>query len=246
MMAADGYAWWVARLRSAFAQVDFLRLDHFRGFAAYWEVPASEPTAMHGRWVKGPGAALFACLEQELGALPIIAEDLGLITPDVHALRKQFDLPGMTILQFAFDGDPANLYLPHAHTANSVVYTGTHDNNTTLGWFASLTEAQREQVRAYLGRDGGDVAWDMIRAAMMSVANVAVTPFQDVLRLSADARMNTPGLLGQNWGWRCRAEALNDGVASGLRFLTALYDRLPATLKPEPEPSDLEYEPEDA
>ncbi|HMQ31457.1 MAG TPA: 4-alpha-glucanotransferase [Chloroflexaceae bacterium] len=245
-MAQDGYAWWVARLRAAFTQVDILRLDHFRGFAAYWEVPASEATAMRGRWVKGPGAALFARLEQELGALPIIAEDLGLITPDVEALRDQFHLPGMAVLQFAFGGDPANIYLPHNHTPNSVVYTGTHDNNTTVGWFGGLDEAGRDHVRAYLGRDGGDIAWDLIRAAMMSVANLAIIPFQDVLRLGADARMNTPGLLGQNWGWRFRAEALNEGVAGGLRFLTDLYGRLPPAPRPQDEePDGLEYEPAD-
>ncbi|GAB4436752.1 MAG: 4-alpha-glucanotransferase [Chloroflexi bacterium OHK40] len=231
-MAADGYAWWVARLRAAFAQVDILRLDHFRGFAAYWEVPATQETAIHGRWVRGPGAALFRRLEQELGSLPIIAEDLGLITPDVHALREQFDLPGMKILQFAFDGDAANPYLPHHHVRNCVVYTGTHDNDTTIGWFTGLSEDQRNIVRAYLGRDGSDIAWELIRAAFMSVADLAVVPFQDILRLGSDARMNTPGLLGANWGWRFRAEALNGDVAGALRFFTALYDRLPTHLRP--------------
>jgi 4-alpha-glucanotransferase len=242
-MARDGYAWWVARLRAAFTQVDMLRLDHFRGFAAYWEVPATQETAINGRWVKGPGPALFARLEQELGGLAIIAEDLGLITPDVHALREQFDFPGMTVLQFAFDGDPENVYLPHNHTKNSVVYTGTHDNNTTVAWFSSLDEGARDQVRAYLGRDGGDIAWDLMRAAMMSVADIVVTPFQDVLRLGGDARMNTPGLLGQNWGWRFRAEALNESVAGGLRFLTSVYGRLPSHLRPAKEPDELEYDP---
>ncbi len=244
-MAQDGYAWWVARLRAAFTQVDMLRLDHFRGFAAYWEVPASQETAIHGRWVKGPGPELFARLEQELGGLAIIAEDLGLITPDVHALREQFDFPGMTVLQFAFDGDPENVYLPHNHTKNSVVYTGTHDNNTTVGWYGTLDEGGREQVRAYLARDGSDIAYDLIRAAMMSVADIVVTPFQDVLRLGADARMNTPGLLGRNWGWRFRAEALNESVGGGLRFLTSVYGRLPSHLRPAKEPDELEYDPAD-
>jgi 4-alpha-glucanotransferase len=249
-MARDGYAWWVARLRAAFRQVDILRLDHFRAFAAYWEVPASEATAMRGRWVKGPGAALFSRLEQELGALPLIAEDLGVITPDVDAIRLQFDFPGMKVLQFAFDGDPGNIYLPHHYVQNCVVYTGTHDNDTTVGWYMGLAEEQRDTVRGYLGRDGGDVAWELIRVAMMSVADMAVIPFQDVLRLGADARMNTPGLLGQNWAWRFRAEALNPGVAGGLRFFTTIYDRLPEALKPkkpEPEPGEeLVYEPEEA
>jgi 4-alpha-glucanotransferase len=230
-MAEDDYAWWVERLRAAFAQVDILRLDHFRGFAAYWEVQASAPTAMEGRWVRGPGAALFEQLEQALGSLPLIAEDLGLITPDVHALRERFDFPGMLVLQFAFDGDPANLYLPHHHTCNSVVYTGTHDNDTTLGWFSSTDEDHRNRVRAFLGRDGSDIAYDLLRVSLGSVADLSVTPFQDILRLGGDARMNTPGLLGQNWAWRFRAEAMNAEVASGLRYLTALYDRLPGPRK---------------
>jgi 4-alpha-glucanotransferase len=242
-MAEDGYAWWIARLRAAFAQVDILRLDHFRGFAAYWEVLASEATAMNGRWVKGPGAALFRRLEQALGSLPIIAEDLGLITPDVHALRAQFDFPGMIVLQFAFDGDPSNLYLPHAHAQNAVVYTGTHDNDTTVGWYSELNEGQRDIVRAYLGRDGNDISWDLIRAALMSVADLAVTPFQDLLRLGSDARMNTPGLLGQNWAWRFRPQALNEQVAGGMRFLTTLYDRLPAIQRPAKESGELDYAP---
>ena len=245
-MAEDGYAWWVERLRAAFAQVDILRLDHFRGFAAYWEVPASEPTAINGRWVRGPGAALFSRLEQALGSLPLIAEDLGLITPDVQAMREQFDFPGMKVLQFAFDGDPENLYLPHNHVPNCVVYTGTHDNDTSVGWYSELDEAARDRVRAYLGRDGGDIAWDLIRVALSSVADIAVVPFQDLLRLAGDARMNTPGLLGQNWGWRFRAEALNEGVAGGLRFFTTLYNRLPAAQKPPRAPDELEYAPAEA
>ncbi len=244
-MAQDGYRWWVERMRAVFAQVDVLRLDHFRGFAAYWEVPAEEETAIKGRWVRGPGAALFTRLEAALGSLPIIAEDLGLITPDVHALRDQFDFPGMKVLQFAFD-TPENPYLPHNHVPNCVVYTGTHDNNTSVGWFQGLTEEERERVRAYLGRDGADIAWDLLRLALMSVADLVVIPFQDVLRLGAEARMNTPGLLGQNWAWRFRAEALNDGLASGLRFLTAVYDRLPPALKPAKEQEgELEYQPVD-
>jgi 4-alpha-glucanotransferase len=242
-MARDGYAWWVARLRAAFAQVDILRLDHFRGFAAYWEVPASQETAINGRWVRGPGAALFSRLEQALGGLPLIAEDLGLITPDVNALREQCDFPGMKVLQFAFDGDPANGYLPHHHVQNCVVYTGTHDNDTTMGWYSGLDEGQRDVVRTYLARDGADIAWDLIRVAMLSVADMVVTPFQDVLRLGGDARMNTPGLLGANWGWRFRAEALNERVAGDLRFLTALSDRLPAHLKPAQGGEPLEYNP---
>lgn len=245
-MAEDGYAWWIRRLRATLTQVDILRLDHFRGFAAYWEVPASEETAMNGRWVKGPGPDLFTHLTNALGELPIIAEDLGLITPDVHALRKQFGFPGMLVLQFAFGGDAENVYMPHYHTANTVVYTGTHDNNTTVGWFETLEHEEREQVRAYLGRSGSDIAWDLLRMAMMSVANMAVVPFQDVLRLGADARMNTPGLAGGNWGWRFRAEAMNEGMAHGLHFFAGLYDRLPPDQKPVKEPEEVEYDPAEA
>jgi len=196
--------------------------------------------------VRGPGAALFSRLEQALGSLPLIAEDLGLITPDVQAMREQFDFPGMKVLQFAFDGDPENLYLPHNHVPNCVVYTGTHDNDTSVGWYSELDEAARDRVRAYLGRDGGDIAWDLIRVALSSVADIAVVPFQDLLRLAGDARMNTPGLLGQNWGWRFRAEALNEGVAGGLRFFTTLYNRLPAAQKPPRAPDELEYAPAEA
>ncbi len=227
-MASDGYAWWVARLRASFSQVDILRLDHFRGFAAYWEVPAGEPTAINGRWVRGPGAGLFRALEEALGALPIIAEDLGLITPDVEELRDAFQLPGMKVLQFAFDGKPDNPYLPHNYSTNSVVYTGTHDNDTTVGWFWSLDESQREVVRCYLGRDGGDIAWDLMRMALASVGAMVVVPLQDVLRLGSDARMNMPGLVGGFWAWRYRAEALGPGLAAGLRLLSATYGRLPA------------------
>lgn len=242
-MAQDGYAWWVARLRAAFTQVDILRLDHFRGFAAYWEVPAGEATAINGRWIKGPGAALFERLNAEFGALPIIAEDLGLITPDVLALRDQFDLPGMIVLQFAFGGEADNFYLPHNHSRNCVAYSGTHDNNTTIGWFNEISEEEREHVRGYLGRDGNDIAWDFIRSAMMSVADMSIIPLQDVLRLGGEARMNIPGHAGGNWSWRFQPEALNDGLAHGLHFFTSLYNRLPAASKPEQEESDLEYDP---
>lgn len=242
-MAKDNYAWWVARLRQAFTQVDMLRLDHFRGFAAYWEVPANQETAINGRWVLGPGAALFKRLEKELGSLPIIAEDLGLITPDVTALRKQFDFPGMAILQFAFDGDPENLYLPHNHAQNAAVYTGTHDNDTTVGWFSSLSENERNVIRSYLGRDANDIAWDLMRAAAQSVGDIAVMPLQDVLRLGGETRMNTPGRASGNWSWRFRGETLHEGLASGLRFFTELYGRLAPSQRPEREEATLDYEP---
>jgi 4-alpha-glucanotransferase len=227
LMQAAGFTWWVERVRAALSTVDLLRIDHFRGFAAYWEIPASEETAIKGRWVPAPGDELFRTLEQELGDVPIIAEDLGLITPDVHALRDRFGLPGMKILQFAFDGDPDNDYLPHNYVANCIVYTGTHDNNTTVGWWSELDEGQRSLITRYLGHEPRDIAWDLLRLAFMSVADVAIVPFQDVLRLSSDARMNTPGKLGGNWSWRFRADALNESVAGSLRYLTALYGRLP-------------------
>lgn len=226
-MAATGYRWWVARMRQAFTLYDILRLDHFRGFEAYWEVPASAPTAVDGRWVAGPGADLFNVLQAELGTLPIIAEDLGLITPEVEALRQAFELPGMKVLQFAFGDNPANPYLPHNYTPNYVVYTGTHDNDTTIGWFATLDPATRAAVLTYLGRDEEtiDIAWDLMRLGMMSVANYAITPLQDVLRLGSEARMNIPGRLGGNWAWRFSAEALSTELADRLRQLTFIYRR---------------------
>ena len=244
-MAHDGYAWWVARLRAALSQVDILRLDHFRGFAAYWEVPAGESTAINGRWVRGPGAKLFDRLRAELGELPIIAEDLGLITPDVLALRDQFALPGMIVLQFAFGGDADNLYLPHNHRRTSVVYSGTHDNNTSIGWFQELSKREREHVCTYLGRDGSDIAWDLIRTAVASVADMAIIPFQDVLRLGSEARMNRPGHQAGNWGWRFHPDALDTGLAKGLYLFAWLYDRLPAALKPASEQPAIEYAPVD-
>ncbi len=224
-MADAGYAWWIARLRQTLSTVDILRLDHFRGFEAYWEVPASEATAINGRWVKGPGAALFSGLRDALGDLPIIAEDLGLITPEVDALRAAFDLPGMKVLQFAFGDNATNMYLPHNYEQSTVVYTGTHDNDTTIGWFHTAPQHERENVQRYLGRDGRDIAWDLIRLAQMSVADMAVFPLQDVLRLDGHARMNTPGRADSNWTWRYTADQLNDGLAFGLRVLTVTYGR---------------------
>jgi 4-alpha-glucanotransferase len=226
-MAKTGYAWWVARLKALLNLVDIVRLDHFRGFEAYWQVPADEPTAVNGEWVQGPGAAFFQALERELGELPIIAEDLGLITPAVIALRDQFSFPGMKILQFAFGGDADDPYLPHNYAPNCIVYTGTHDNDTTLGWFSSRGEAERRAVQRYLGRDGSDICWDMLRLAFASVADVAIAPLQDVLRLGSQARQNTPGRGSGNWCWRVRAEALTPGLACGLREMTATYGRLP-------------------
>lgn len=225
-MARNDYTWWVARLRVLLSQVDIARIDHFRGFEAYWEIPAEEETAINGRWVPGPGAALFEKLERELGEVPIIAEDLGVITPEVEALRDQFHMPGMKVLQFAFGDTPANPYLPHNYTNNCIVYTGTHDNDTTAGWFNALGSKEREATQRYLGRDGSDISWDLIRLALSSVADAAIIPLQDVLRLGSDGRMNVPGYLGDNWSWRFRAEMLDPGLGYGLRIMTETYGRL--------------------
>ncbi|CAN5276491.1 4-alpha-glucanotransferase [soil metagenome] len=205
--AAEGYAWWIERVRRIFELVDIVRIDHFRGFAGYWEIPASEPNAIRGRWLPGPGAALFHAIEAALGELPIIAEDLGVITPDVDALRHEFSLPGMRILQFAFgedgENDNTNAYLPHNFDSNTVVYTGTHDNNTTQGWWRDAAPALRQRVLDYLGTgDGHDIHWQLIRAACASVADTAIHPLQDVLGLGAEHRMNLPGQGEGYWEWR--------------------------------------------
>ena len=225
VMRRDGYAWWIARLRATLAMVDLVRLDHFRGFEACWEVPAGDPTAEHGRWVEGPGDHFFDAVRSALGALPVIAEDLGHITPPVVALRDWLELPGMRILQFAFGSSARNPYLPHNHVRNCVVYTGTHDNDTTRGWYASAPEKERHFARSYLGREGGDFTWDLIRAGMASVADTFIVPLQDVLDLGPEARMNLPGRLGGNWGWRFRREQLTDASRDRLLDLTETYGR---------------------
>jgi len=223
-----GYEWWVNRLRETLKQVDIVRIDHFRGFEAYWEIPAQNPTAEHGRWVKGPGEPFFRAVEKALGQkLPIIVEDLGTITPDVIALRERLGYPGMKVLQFAFGGDASNPYLPHNYERGFVVYTATHDNDTTVGWFASLGERERSAVQRYLGRDGRDIAWDLIRLAMSSVANASVVPLQDVLALGSEARMNFPGKVGGNWAWRYESSQLTQRHADRLRDLTETYGRRP-------------------
>jgi 4-alpha-glucanotransferase len=224
--AADGYRWWAERMRAALRLCDAVRLDHFRGLQAYWEVPAGAPTAETGRWVPGPGADLLRALDSALGGLPFIAEDLGVITGDVTALRDAFGLPGMRVLQFAFGDDSDNPFLPHNYEPHTVVYTGTHDNDTTRGWYASLSESERDRVRRYLARDGSDIAWDILRLAWASVARTAVAPLQDVLDLGSDARMNHPGRAMGNWTWRFREDALKPETGVRLRELTALYGRL--------------------
>ncbi|MDP9351224.1 MAG: 4-alpha-glucanotransferase [Chloroflexota bacterium] len=224
VLAADGYEWWVRRMRKVLEMYDLVRVDHFRGFEAYWEVPVREKTAINGRWVPGPGLPFFEELRTRLGDLPIIAEDLGLITPEVEELRDRLGLPGMKVLQFAWS-DPENPYLPHNHVPNSVVYTGTHDNDTTRGWWESTTEKERKFARRYLDRDLADVSWDFIRLAHASAAELAIVPVQDVLGLGSEARMNIPGEGEHNWAWRLPPAALTPQHAKRLRDLTELYDR---------------------
>ena len=196
--------------------MDLIRLDHFRGFESFWEVPVGMATAEKGRWSKGPGADFFNVVRANLGGLPFIAEDLGLITPEVRQLRQQFELPGMRILQFAFGGATEVRFLPHRHERNSVVYTGTHDNDTTHGWFQTLTEEEKRFLRCYAPFTENDISWDLIRLAWMSVANYAITPLQDVFSLGKEARMNRPGTPSGNWRWRFRAtcSAKNCSIAS--------------------------------
>jgi 4-alpha-glucanotransferase len=225
ILRAQGYGWWIDRARAALARCDWVRLDHFRGYVRYWSVPAGNITAEIGRWLPGPGEELLECARAALGGLPFLAEDLGVITADVVALREGFGLPGMRVLQFAFSDDPRNPFLPHNFGPHTVVYTGTHDNDTTLGWYRSLGEAERERVRRYLGRNGDDVAWDFIRLAWASVADTAICPLQDVFGLGAEARMNFPGVAAGNWIWRFREEDLRPELADRLREWTTLYGR---------------------
>ncbi|MCQ3939062.1 MAG: 4-alpha-glucanotransferase [Chloroflexi bacterium] len=222
----DGYAWWLSRVRAVLQTVDILRFDHFRGFAGYYEIPASHTTAENGRWVPGPSRDFFRAVDKYLGdglithgtGLPIIAEDLGVITPDVIELLNAFDLPGMRVLQFAFT-DPENPFLPHNYVPNCVAYTGTHDNDTAFGWFASAPEHEREFAKRYLGVDGHDFAWDLIRAVWKSVAVFAIAPMQDVLGLGGEARMNFPSRLGGNWEWRMSEADFREDLAAGLKDL---------------------------
>jgi 4-alpha-glucanotransferase len=221
------YDWWVRRFRSAQGITDILRVDHFRGFEAYWAVPVAEETAINGQWIPGPGASLFTKVQDALGDLPVIAEDLGVITPEVDALRLQFGFPGMKVLQFAFDGEATNPYLPHNYTdPRCVVYTGTHDNDTTLGWFRSSPPERQAAILHYLGRaDSPELPWDMIRLAFSSVASMAIVPFQDILGLGSEGRMNTPGEPQGNWRWRYQAKALNSALSARLAELTRTYGR---------------------
>jgi len=219
--AAEGYAWWIERIRHTMATVDVVRIDHFRGFVDYWEIPAGSPTAVEGRWMDGPGRAVFDAIEAALGGLPIIAEDLGETHAAVPVLRDELGLPGMKILQFAYDGNPENEFLPDLYPVNCIAYTGTHDNDTIRGWFHSLPRTDRMRVRRELGVWGaaGAVPHKMIEEAWASRAVLAITPLQDILHLGTDARMNLPGTPSGNWQWRCSSHALTSQSASWLRGL---------------------------
>lgn len=252
VMAQRGYAWWIERCRSAFALFDYVRIDHFRGFESYWEVPASEPTAVNGRWVKGPDRALFQAIRSALaapqaapaaapaaasggtgarsdaGTLPIIAEDLGIITPEVKALRDAFGFPGMRVLQFAFVADTSSDFLPHNYVRNTVAYIGTHDNDTTVGWFEKLDPPTRQQVldyTGYTGTDSRELTWTLIRLVHMSVADTVILTLQDVLGLGSEARMNYPGRADGNWTWRFTWDMLTDAIKARLHKLTTIYGR---------------------
>jgi len=225
VLKGRGYDWWVERMRASLAICDIVRLDHFLGFYHYWEIPASEPTAMHGRWVEGPRDDLFHALRQALGALPIIAEDLGLITEEVRALRQRLGLPGMRVLQFGFGNRGAHIYLPHQFEPNTVVYTGTHDNDTTLGWWQHASDQERCHASAYLGQDAHGMNWAFIRAAQASLANLCLVPLQDVLGLGSEARMNVPSRPDGNWTWRFQPGALTRELASRLATIAEVSDR---------------------
>lgn len=221
------FHWWIRRVEAILEYVDIIRIDHFRGFQAYWAVPQGEDTAMNGTWLDAPGNEFFELLEKQLGKLPIVAEDLGVITPEVEALRDKFAFPGMKILQFAFDDDRANGFLPFNYSdRNCIVYTGTHDNNTTVGWFNERSPEAQTNVIDYLGCVCDDgIHWAMIRLALSSVGNTVVLPFQDILGLGTDAKMNTPSQPTGNWSWRCRGEAFNEELSDRLKYLTYLYGR---------------------
>lgn len=238
-MAIDGYSWWIERFRSAFRIFDMLRVDHFRGFEAYWEVPGNENTAQNGKWIKGPGEELFATVEAKLGPLPILAENLGVITPEVEAIRHRFGFPGMAILQFAFGNDPQGpSFRPHNYPRNVVAYTGTHDNDTIVGWWTSRPgegsvrtaediREERELTRDYLHPNGEEINWVFVRTLMASVADTVIFPVQDLIGAGSEARMNTPGTATGNWRWRLRQQVLGEGLAERLLEQVRLYDRLP-------------------
>jgi 4-alpha-glucanotransferase len=224
-MRRDGFAFWRARVRRQLERVDLLRIDHFRALAAHWAVPAGAPDARAGSWQRTPGRALLKALQEDFPALPLVAEDLGFITPDVEALRRRFRLPGMRVLQFGFDGNAHNPHLPHMLRHHSVCYTGTHDNDTTGGWFASLDEHSRHRVQSYLSIDGQAMPGALVRAACASVSTLAILPLQDLLGLGSEGRFNTPGTAQGNWGWKLAAQALGAPLAQRCAAMNELYGR---------------------
>ena len=227
VMKKQGYQWWIQRLRWATENCDYIRLDHFRGFDQFWEIPAGDDTAVNGRWVDGPRDDLFLKIREALGGLPFFAEDLGYITPEVHALRERLQIPGMAVLQFGFGDEGAHIYLPH-RAAGKVIYTGTHDNDTVVGWWKSgAAEHERRNAEAYVGRCDDGIHWAFIRAAQCSPASLSIVPLQDMLGLGSEARMNTPSLNGGNWRWRFEQQQLTSELAAKLAHLAELSDRLP-------------------
>ena len=230
VMKERGYEWWIQRLRWSTRNCDYIRLDHFRGFDQFWEIPADDPNAINGRWVDGPRDELFQKLREALGGLPFFAEDLGFITPEVHALRERLQIPGMAVLQFGFSDEGAHMYLPH-RAAGKVIYTGTHDNDTTVGWFHSgAADHERRNAEAYLGPCEDGIHWAFIRAALSSVADLALIPLQDVLGLGSEARMNTPSLHAGNWKWRLAPGQFNAEITAKLAHLAEVTDRLPQSI----------------
>jgi 4-alpha-glucanotransferase len=236
VMKSRGYAWWVERLRAATKNFDYIRLDHFRGFDQFWEIAANEPTAINGRWVDGPKDDLFIKVREALGGLPFFAEDLGFITPEVHALRERLEIPGMAVLQFGFGDAGAHMYLPQRFTPTTVVYTGTHDNDTTVGWWtSSATEYEKRCVKVYMGEAPDGIHWSFIRAAQGSVAGLSVIPLQDVIGLGSEGRMNLPSEPGGNWRWRLKPGVLTADIAAKLALLAEVSDRLPTQITVPPD-----------
>jgi 4-alpha-glucanotransferase len=226
-MQASNFAWWIERVRVQVKRMHMLRIDHFRGLEAYWAIPGHREDGIEGEWRKAPGDELLQALQDTFGQLPLIAEDLGLITEEVHVLRKKFKLPGMKILQFAFGGGADNPYLPHQHSHDMVTYTGTHDNNTSMGWWQEASDAERQHLMAYLDVTAEDMPWAMIRAALVSPAILAVIPMQDLLELDASARFNTPGTLDNNWCWRMQEMPETDAKCwTYSKPLNELYGRI--------------------
>ncbi|MGB9407228.1 MAG: 4-alpha-glucanotransferase [Terracidiphilus sp.] len=225
VLAERGFDWWIERIRRACELYDIVRLDHFRGFEAYWAIPATEETAVNGTWVKAPGLALFRALEEALGPLPLVAEDLGMITPEVDALRRELGLPGMKVVQFGFGSKGAHIHLPHRFSPDTVAYTGTHDNNTTLGWWQAASKIERAAVKAYVGPFGDNPVWPLIWAIEASVAQIAVVPAQDLLELGSEARMNTPAVAAGNWSWRAPEASWTPELAAKLAALAETVDR---------------------